>query len=225
MALKINRTVTRITRIVGWGLIILILAAFAKVYIWERSYYKRESITPRSDAVAVITKLPKLQNVSVSKLTEEDYTNHQSEARNPRYLKIDRLNLDVIVTRGNVSNDGQLQYPSNIYELSWYSGSSTPGNDGVVLISGISKYSSEDGILNNLDSLEEGDKITVETGDSSTYTYVVKTTSICSNKEAETVLPKAEQRIEGEETLSLIATNDGNSSFVVVKAVLESQNK
>ena len=73
--------------------------------------------------------------------------------------------------------------------------------------------------------LEEGDKITAETGDSSTYTYVVKTTSICSNKEAETVLPKAEQRIEGEETLSLIATNDGNSSFVVVKAILESQNK
>ena len=225
MALKINRTVTRITRIVGWGLVILILAAFAKVYIWERAYYKRESATPRADAVAVITKLPELKNIDTSQISDEEYKNHQSEAKNPRYLKIERLNIDATVSKGSVSNDGQLLYPSNIHQLAWYSGSSAPGYDGVILISGISKYASVNGILDNLDSLEEGDKITIETGDGNNYTYVVKTVSICANKEAETILPKAEQRIDGTETLSLIAVNDGTNSFVIVKATLEAQGK
>lgn len=225
MALKINRTVTRITRIVGWGLIILILAAFTKVYIWEKTYYKRESATPRSDSVAVITKIPKLLNISSDEISSEEYEKHQVEAQNPRYLKIDRLHVDAMVTKGNVSNDGQLQYPSNINIASWYSGSSKPGNDGTILISGIREYKSADGIFKNLDSLESGDTISIITGDNSTFEYTVNSVTISANSEAESVLPNAQQRLDGKETLSLIGINDEGDSFVIIRATLSERSK
>lgn len=220
MALKINRTVSRITRIVGWGLIILILACFTKVYIWEKSYYKRESATPRADSVAVITKLPELKNISVDAVTSADYDNYQVEARQPRYLQIERLHINSIIDKGSVSNDGSLHYPSNIHETSWYSGSSKPGNNGAIVISGIASYYHYDGVFKNLESLEEGDRIKIVTGDSAEFEYEVKSKSMCSSNDAKTILPKAEQRIDGKETLSLISISDGQESFVVVRATI-----
>ena len=221
MALKINRTVTRITKIVGWGLIIIILACFTKVYIWEKKYYKQESVAPRSDSVAVITKLPVLKNIATSEVTKEDHDNYQVEMAYPRYLKIERLSLDVIVRREAVSNDGALQYPENLNEAAWYSGSSKPGYGGAIVMSGITSYKGSDGAFKGLDSLEQGDKLEIVTGDNKTFGYVVKSISQSSNKDAENVLPKAEQRIDGKETLSLIGVSDGEDSFVVIRATIE----
>lgn len=225
MALKINRTITKITRIVGWGLAIIILACFIKVFIWEKAYYKRESASPRSDSVAVITKLPELKNISTQPITSDEYASHQVEAKNPRYLKIERLHVDCIIAKGSVSNDGKLQYPDSIYATSWYSGSSKPGNNGVIVISGIESFKEQDGQFKGLDTLEAGDQISIISGDSVEFKYTVKTISMSSSKDAITVLPKAEQRIDGQETLSLIGISDGSESFVVVRAVLTERSK
>ncbi len=221
MALKINHTVTRITRIVGWGLVIIILACFTKVYIWEKKYYKQESITPRSDSVAVITKLPILKGIASTEVDQETHDNYQVEMAYPRYLKIERLNLDLIVRREAVSNDGALQYPTNLNEAAWYAGSSKPGYGGAIVMSGITSHKGVDGAFKGLDSLEQGDKLEIVTGDNKTYGYEVKSISQSSNKDAGTVLPKAEQRIDGKETLSIIGISDGEDSFIVVRATIE----
>jgi len=224
MALKINHTITIITRIVGWGLILIILGCFLKVYIWEKSYYKNQSATPRSDSVAVITKLPQLQAVSHDEISKEEYDGHQVEAKNPRYLIIERLHVESVITKGKVTNDGQLQYPSNLNAASWYSGSSKPGGNGAILISGIGEFEGHEGIFKNLDSLENGDKIKIQTGDNSEFIYTVKSVSISSNSDAEDLLPKAEQRLEGVETLSLISVSDNSGSFIIVRATKDDKN-
>jgi LPXTG-site transpeptidase (sortase) family protein len=221
MALKINRTITKITRIVGWGLAIAVLACFTKVFFWEKAYYKEQTIMARAKAQSVITELPKLDALIDKDITDEEYKKFQVEAKAPRYIRIERTKLNTIVRGKSVSSSGALQISENIQEAAWYSGSSNPGEDGTIVIAGISDYSGEAGAFHGLDSLEKGDKIELESGDGNIYAYVVESINITSNKDAEKVLPSTQQRREGKETLSLISVNDGKESFVLVRAVKE----
>ena len=221
MALKINRTITRITRIVGWGLTIAILLCFVKVFFWEKAYYKEQTIMARAKAQSVITEIPSLAGLTDEAISEADYKSFQVEAKAPRYLRIERTKLDTIVRGKSVSSNGSFQVSENIKEVAWYTGSSNPGDDGVVVISGISSFEGEKGALSGLDTLEKGDKIELESGDGNIYEYEVESINITSNKDAQEVLPTSQQRREGKETLSLISIGDGNDSFVLVRAIKE----
>ena len=66
--------------------------------------------------------------------------------------------------------------------------------------------------------VEKGDKIEIESGDSNLYTYEVESINITSKKDSAEVLPTAQQRREGKETLSLISIGNGDDSFVLVRA-------
>lgn len=219
MALKINRTITNITRIVGWGLTIAILVCFGKVYFWEKAYYKDQTIMARAKSQSVITRLPSLAELTDKAISESDYKSFQVEAKSPRYIRIERTKLDTIVRGKSVSSDGSFQISENIQEVAWYSGSSNPGDDGVIVIAGISSYDGEKGALHDLDSLEKGDKIELESGDGNIYEYSVESINITSAKDSAKVLPTSQQRRDGKETLSLISTGNGSDSFVLVRAV------
>ena len=218
MALKINRTITKITRIVGWGLTIAILICFAKVFFWEKNYYAEQTKMARAKAQSVITRVPSLSGLTDKAVTENDYKSFQVETKAPRYIRIERTKLDTIIRGKSVSNDGSFQVSENIKEVAWYSGSSNPGDDGVIVISGISSYNGEKGALSGLDSLEKGDKIELESGDGNLYEYNVESINITSTKDAAKVLPTAQQRREGKETLSLISISSGENSFVLIRA-------
>lgn len=221
MALKINRTITKITRIVGWGLAIAVLACFTKVFFWEKAYYKEQTIMARAKAQSVITELPKLDALIDKDITDEEYKKFQVEAKAPRYIRIERTKLDTIIRGKSVSSSGALQISENIQEAAWYSGSSNPGEDGTIVIAGISEYTGETGAFHGLDSLEKGDKVELESGDGNVYAYIVESINITSNKDAEKILPSTQQRRDGKETLSLISVNDGKESFVLVRATKE----
>lgn len=218
MALKINRTITKITRIVGWGLTIAILACFGKVFFWEKAYYAEQTIMARAKAQSVITSLPKLDSLIDKEITDEEYKAYSVEVKAPRYIRIPRTKIDAIVRGKNISSDGALQISNNINEASWYSGSSNPGEDGTIVIAGISSYHGESGVFHGLDSLEEGDSIELESGDGNLYKYTVESINITSIKDSEKILPTTQQRRDGKETLSLISISDGNESFVLVRA-------
>lgn len=218
MALKINRTITTITRIVGWGLTIAILVCFGKVFFWEKTYYKEQTVTPRAKAQSVITGLPNLNGLKDNDISDADYAAFQVEAKSPRYLRIERTKVDTIIRGKSVANNGSFQISENIQEAAWYTGSSNPGEDGVIIITGINSYNGEKGALHNLDSLEKGDKIEIESGDGNLYTYEVESINITSKKDSTEVLPTAQQRREGKETLSLISIGNGDDSFVLVRA-------
>ena len=221
MALKINRTITKITRIVGWGLTIAILICFGKVYFWEKAYYKDQTIMARAKSQSVITRLPSLAGLTDKAISESDYKSFQVEAKSPRYIRIERTKLDTIVRGKSVSSDGSFQISENIQEVAWYSGSSNPGDDGVIVIAGISSHDGENGALHDLDSLEKGDKIELESGDGNIYEYSVESINITSAKDSAKVLPTSQQRRDGKETLSLISIGDRNDSFILVRAIKE----
>ena len=218
MALKINRTITKITRIVGWGLTIAILVCFGKVFFWEKAYYKEQTIMARAKSQSVIKKLPQLNNLTSSEITKEEYDEYKVEAKAPRYIRIPRTNLNTIVRGKSVSSSGALELTKNIKEASWYSGSYNPGEDGTIVIAGISSYYGEAGAFRGLDSLEKGDEIELESGDGNIYKYSVESINITSTKDSAKVLPTTQQRRDGKETLSLIAISDGSESFVLVRA-------
>lgn len=221
MALKINRTITKITRIVGWGLTIAILACFGKVFFWEKAYYAEQTIMARAKSQSVITSLPKLDSLIDKEITDEEYKSYSVEVKAPRYIRIPRTKINAIIRGKNISSDGALQISNNINEASWYSGSSNPGEDGTIVIAGISSYHGESGVFHGLDSLEEGDSIELESGDGNLYKYTVESINITSIKDSEKILPTTQQRRDGKETLSLISISDGNESFVLVRATKE----
>ena len=216
MALKINRTITKITRIVGWGLTIAILSCFGKVFFWEKAYYAEQTIMARAKAQSVITSLPKLDSLIDKEITDEEYKAYSVEVKAPRYIRIPRTKINAII-----SSDGALQISNNINEASGYSGSSNPGEDGTIVIAGISSYHGESGVFHGLDSLEEGDSIELESGDGNLYKYTVESINITSIKDSEKILPTTQQRRDGKETLSLISISDGSESFVLVRATKE----
>jgi LPXTG-site transpeptidase (sortase) family protein len=218
MALKINRTITRITRIVGWGLLIIIVACTLKVFIWEQNYYKNETKSARATAPAVLSGIQPIGGLGTDKTSDEAYGKHTVEKDQPKYIEIERLGVKAIVNPSKTEVAGKLPLPSNIYQLSWYGGSTKPGNVGAIVISGISQYVDQSGIFKNLDSLEKGDKIKLTRGDNEVFEYTIESISITSYKDSTKTLPLAQQSIDSKETLSLVSVGNSDTSVVIIKA-------
>ena len=222
MALKINRKLQNILRIIGWAVLAVLIVCMAKIFIWERNYYNTKSGEPRSRADVVITQLAEASNPSED---VPDLSAHQVEATKPRYLSIERLDIKSRVKESTVNSE-VLAVPQNIYDVMWSAGSSKPSQGGVILMSGLSRGETKQGAFANLDSLEKGDKIEIELGNGSKYTYKVSEIRIVDAYDAEHELPSIQRRIDDKETLSLVTAIEKSdaetdyTSIVIVRAVL-----
>lgn len=223
MALKINRNLQKIIRIVGWVLLIALIIGMVKTYAWERNYYNTKSAETRAKADVVITEIQAMDYPSEEAISAEDLDQYQVEASEPRYLYIDRLEVKARIKKSTV-NSNILPVPQNLHDSMWYAGSSKPGQNGVVLISGLTKGCTEKGLFANLDSLEKDNKIVVELGNGEKYTYSVKEINIIDGSEAVAKLPNIQRRIDDKETLSLVTATKNNdlddaySSIVMIRA-------
>ena len=226
MALKINRNLQKILKVIGWVLLIIVIVCMIKILIWERNYYSTKSSEQRAKADVVITGLSPTINPSEEDISEEDVAKHQVEASKPRYLNIGRLNLHIRV-KESVVNSEILPIPSNIHDAMWYAGSGKPGENSTILISGISSGDTKKGAFANLDSLEKGDKISVELGSGDIFYYIIQEILIIDLQEAENKLPSIQRRIDDKETLSLVTAiktsenNETYTSIVIVRATKE----
>ena len=220
MALKINRNLQRIIKIIGWVLLIGLIVCMIKILVWERNYYDTKSIEPRSKADVTITQLGEASSPS-----EEipDLSKHQVEATKPRYLVIERLSVKARIKESTINSE-VLAVPQNIYDIMWSAGSGKPNQDGVVLMAGLTHGETKDGVLVGIDSLEKGDKIIVELGNGEKITYKVAETRIVDYYDAENELPSIQRKINDKETLSLVASKDSPEddssyqSIVIVRA-------
>lgn len=223
MALKINRKLQLIFKIIGWALGIILAICMIKILLWERNYYNTKSAETRARADVVITELAEAVAPSED---EPDLNSYQTEATKPRYLTIERLNLKTRIKESTVDSE-TLAVPQNIYDTMWAAGSGKPGQDGAILMTGLAHGENKAGAFANLDSLEQGDEIIIETGDSTKYTYVVAEIRIIDAYDAETELPSIQQRIDDKETLSLLTAKEINddqsdyTSIVIVRATLK----
>ena len=223
MALKINRKLQIVLKIVGWVLLVAFIACLIKILIWERNYYGTKSSEPRAKADVVITGLTPVDNPDETDISADEIETYQVEAKKPRYLDIERLGVHARVKESLV-NSQTLPIPANIHDAMWYAGSSRPGEGGTILISGIEKGATKNGIFANLGSLEKGDIIAIEIGQGDKFEYEIHEILIIDAEEAESKLPSAQRRIDDKETLTLITAIQGESengaynSIVTVRA-------
>ena len=216
MALKINRTTQRVLRGIGIVLLIIVIASMAKIFIWEKDYYRNKSGEERAMADVPITRIVSAINPSEKEPTAKEISEYQVEKDTPRYLDIERLKIHARIQISEVNTNGLLATPNNIYDASWYSGSSKPGHNGYIIISGIHSNGSNKGIFANLDSLEKGDIIKIENGAGDTYQYKVEEINVISDQnDSDDVLAKMQTRLNQAETLSLVTvkTNSSNQEF------------
>lgn len=104
-------------------------------------------------------------------------------AKNPRILSIDKINVKARLMPMGTNGDGSLQAPINVFDAGWYTGSSTPGQGGAVVIDAHASGPTRQGLFAYLDTLKKGDKVTVEAGSGKGYTYrVVATETVPRNK-------------------------------------------
>ena len=226
MGLKIDRRASKITKAIGIVALLIIAGCLLKIIIWEHGYYRNKSSETRNPQQAVIVDLADADNPSEQAPTEDEIAKHQTYTTTPRYLEISRLSLKARVKDSNVT-EYVMPVPDNIHDVTWYSGSGNPGQGGNILMSGISQGKTRPGAFANLDSLEKGDEITVERGDSERFSYEVREIMIIDKEEAKNKLPIAQERIDDKETLALISARrkDESSaefnSIIIIRATIK----
>ena len=225
MALKIDRRLSNIGKILGWVLVAIIAVGLIKVFIWERGYYHEKSNEQRAKADVVVTRIETVLSPSEFEPTEKEVADYQTSPNIPRYLDIPRLDVHARVRESAVDLN-TLPMPNIIYDAAWFSGSGMPGFGGDVLISGLSRGKTKAGIFANLDSLEKGDEIIIERGDGEKFTYEVADLQIIDADEAEYKLSGVQRRIDDKETLSLVTVhasedNSAYESIVMLRATLK----
>jgi LPXTG-site transpeptidase (sortase) family protein len=67
----------------------------------------------------------------------------------------------------------QIAAPNNVFDAGWYTGSAKPGQPGAMLIDGHVSSWTAHGIFYNLKKLQPGDKLQIQRGDGTTFTYKV----------------------------------------------------
>lgn len=226
MGLKIDRRAEIITKIVIGIVAAVVVFCMGKIFFWENSYYHSKSVSIRNSEQKIITELTETANPSETKPDEKAMAEHQAASTAPRYLEIPRLEVKSRVKFVN-SNEHQFSTPDNIYDLNWYSESSRPGYNGVLLISGLTRGPKKEGAFAHLDNLTNGDNILITRGDGKVFEYEVKDKAIIDREEAAEGLAKAQKRIDNKETLVLIANRRNSAkpgdynSLVIVSATLK----
>ena len=228
--MKINRKLNKTLNIAGWVLLIILLIIVVRLLIWEDNYYKTQDSAPRSKSISVLTQIETATAPSTIKPTDEEVANHTATEDNPLRLYIERLEVDARILITTAGKDNTLPVPRNIHDALWYGGSAKPGENGTVIISGLSGYNGENGVFANLEVLEKGDKIVVENGRHNKYTYEVAEIHLVGQNDIHDKLSLAQNKIDNEETLSLITARSETSqseydSVVFIKAKLKEVKK
>lgn len=114
-------------------------------------------------------------SVDESDVSQADIDKYAVSADQPRYISIDALGVGKTrVYPISTDAHNMLEMPRNIHDAGWYKKSVTPGNGyGAILIDAHSSGNTKDGIFTKLDTLKEGDQITIERGDGKLFRYNV----------------------------------------------------
>jgi LPXTG-site transpeptidase (sortase) family protein len=107
-------------------------------------------------------------------LPKNTLADYKVAADAPRAIYINKLGVAARLLPMGVNADNSMQAPININDGGWYTGSAKPGKPGAMVVDGhASKTGTNYGLFGNLNKLNIGDKITVERGDGTKFTYQV----------------------------------------------------
>lgn len=105
--------------------------------------------------------------------------NDDDVARLPRYLTITKLGIHASVEKIGITNSGQMGAPNDIWNAGWYTGSAAPGSTGTAFLDGHAT-SKRGALFGNLDTLRQGDIISVERNDGRVINYQIRRVKVVS---------------------------------------------
>jgi len=92
----------------------------------------------------------------------------------PRVISISKFRVKSRVLALGTNDKNEIDTPKNIYDVAWYTGSSKPGEQGAMLLSGHVSGPTKHGVFYDIKRFAVGDTIDVERGDGKHFSYVVK---------------------------------------------------
>jgi len=98
---------------------------------------------------------------------------HQVAADEPRMLNIKSLNISARIKPMGINSIGAIAAPVNIYDSGWYTGSAKPGALGATFIDGHASGATRQGLFAYLETLKNGNEVSIERGDRKVLMYKV----------------------------------------------------
>lgn len=108
-----------------------------------------------------------------TEVTQDTLSSYIVAGDMPRFLEIEKLNMKARIQEMGINTDGAVQAPVNIHDSGWYKGSAKPGTPGAAFIDGHASGATRQGLFAYIDTLKNGDTMTVEQGDGAVFTYKV----------------------------------------------------
>jgi len=221
MGLKINRKAETATKIVFFALLGAVLFILVKIFVWEIGYYQTKTVETRTGEQAIITNLVDPNSPIENEPTEKELKEHKVGDTAPRFLTISDKTSRVI----NIAiEDNAMQLPDNIHDINWYSSTGKPGQNKVIVMSGIINGTTTSGAFSGLLALKKGAIVTIETGNGEKHQYSIVDTAKISRDEAKNTLPDIQIGNKNKEKLVLLSLEKSspesttNDTVVVIQA-------
>lgn len=113
-------------------------------------------------------------DVDENKPSDSDVRNYSVAPDMPKTVSIPKLSIFARVKSLTIKGDGSLNAPSNIHDAGWYNQSAKPGSPGgASLFDGHVSGPTQKGVFYKIETLKQGDIVTVERGDGSKLEYSV----------------------------------------------------
>lgn len=160
-------------------IIVIVVAAIAGTgYIVWLNWFSYDPVEVNDARAGVDTRQHKKKREATkkSKIPVDVVASYKVPPLQPRVIRIPKLNIEARLMTMGLNDDGSMQAPVNINDAGWYNGSSKPSEVGAVTVDGHSSGDTNQGLFGNLEKLNKGDEITIETGDGKTYSYTVAET-------------------------------------------------
>lgn len=157
-------------------LLLLLVAFFVRVAIWEHAYLNRMEGSERATS-SLNAGVEGDEEVDKNEPSSTEVSEYAVAADRPRYLNIPSIGLNQArVVEIGIKTNGELATPYNIYDIGWYNEGALPGSNGVVVMDA---HGGAPGIgaFGNLPQIKSGDEIRIEMGDGREFTYVVSDTA------------------------------------------------
>ena len=215
--------IKKIFSISFWSVLIILVLVFAiRVLTWETAYYSEKIGSPRA-----VAETASEEEVDETEPTATEVAEYKVAADRPRYLSISAIGVtNARVIAVGINSKQELSTPSNIFDVGWYDSSSKPGQGGTILIDGHNGGPHVYGVFKRLPllcakddtstrSIEtgetkactggEGDKIVIERGDGTFFTYeVIENVTVALSDSDKYMNTALSSPVAGVESLSLI---------------------
>lgn len=154
--------------------LVVFLAFFARVAIWEHNYLAAMEGSERDVVVSGSGEVYEGgEEVDTTQPTATQIAEYVVAPDMPRYLTIPSLGINnARIVQIGLKDNNEMGTPRSAYDIGWYNRSALPGTNNVSVINGHGGNLGN-GIFRNLPNIQIGAEVRIEMGDGRLYTYRV----------------------------------------------------